>query len=392
MKRPARLTTGFCQKVRAPGFYSDGSQGYGLRLRVATGGKSWVQSYRGADGKQRSRGLGAFPDVSLDMARFLAVTDAIIRRTGVDPRHGAEVAQEPVQALPDAPSFEDAAEEFIALARAGWKAVKGGSEDKYRATVHEVAFRHKPVNQITREDVRAEIVPIWSTKRTLASTRLTHIRRILDYADVEPNPAAGLRRKLPTNGNGVEHFEAIPVAEMPAAFRSLDTDHKRPQARRQNALVIQFAVLTASRPDMALGARWSEIDDDHVWTVPAKRMKGKRDHRIPLSGAALAVLAEARKLARGRGLIFPARNGGKIDKGTINRVMKRNGGGTVHGNARSTFRDWTSETDACPREVAEAALGHVVPGVEGAYARSDLLERRRPVMEAWGVYATGRAG
>lgn len=395
MTRPARLTQGFCERVTAPGFFSDGSQGYGLRLRVASTkagvGKSWIQSFRGPDRKQRSRGLGIFPGVTLDTARWVALSHAIAAKTGVDPRDGAEAAHGAVSGagvVGSGPTFAEAARDYIALARAGWKP-GSDSARKWENTVAAVSFAGTPVEAVTRGDVRGEIEPIWTAKPTLARERLMHIRRVMGYADVNPNPADGLALSLPKGNGGKTHYAALAHADVAGVLAKLQTYGERPKARRDTSLALRFIALTAARPGEALAACWEHVEGQ-VWTIPAALTKTGREHRVPLSPAALDVLAEARKQTGGKGLVFRTARGTAISRATLARALRAvNAAGTAHG-LRSTFRDWCGEQGVA-REVAEAALAHVVGGVEGAYARSDLLERRAPVMEAWGQYATGRA-
>ncbi len=393
MKRPTRLSAGFCERVRAPGFFSDGSQGYGLRLRVAATkagiGKSWVQSYRGPDGKQRSRGLGIFPGVTLDTARWIALSNAITLKTGVDPRDGAEAAQGAVSGASvdvSGPTFAELASDYIATVSGGWKA-GSGARRKWEGTAAAVAFRNKPVRAITREDVLKEVRPIWSAKPTVARDRLVHIRRILDFGDVEPNAADGLRAKLPRRNGGTKHYPAISHTEIAGAIRAIRAYGAKPLARVETALLMEFCMLTASRPNEAAGVRWEHIDAS-TWTIPVELYKTKREHRVPLSSAALAVLEKARDRTGGTGLCFPARDGGEMARSTPGQVIRRQAiGGSLHGNSRSSFRDWAAE-NRVPRQVAEACLGHVVGGIEGAYYRTDVLELRREIMEAWGLYTT----
>lgn len=393
-----RLTPRRVETVAKVGFHGDGRGSYGLQLRVAktTAGhrvKSWVQKIR-INGKPTSLGLGKYPLVSLDEARLAALQNAIAVHKGIDPRTAAPAAPVAVPVAPVAvpspgPTFREAVEGYIEIARRGWRG-GGGSERKFRTTVEAVAFADKPVAAITREDVRAEIVPIWGSNHALASLRLSHIRRTLDFADVDPNPADGLAGKMPkTNGGERKHYEALPWQEVPDAMRKVRADADRPRTHTAGSLAVQLAILTASRPAEVTGARWTEIDGD-TWTIPASRYKTGREHRAPLSPQALAVLDQARRRTRGRGLIFPSKAGGEMPKTTLRAVLQRQGiKGTLHG-FRSSFGTWCQETGVST-QVREAALGHVVGGTPGAYARSDLLERRRPVIAAWGLYAAGRA-
>ena len=184
------------------------------------------------------------------------------------------------------------------------------------------------------------------------------------------------------DGNTTKHQRALPHGECAAAVARVNAS----QTAASTKLAFEFLVLTATRSGETRGARWNEIDaGSAVWTIPAERMKAKRAHRVPLSDAALAVLSAARDLSDGSGLVFPSGAGREISDFGLSRVLQRLNVGAVPHGFRSSFRDWRSDSGA-PRELAEAALAHVVKGVEGAYARSDLFERRRLLMQSWADY------
>ena len=154
-------------------------------------------------------------------------------------------------------------------------------------------------------------------------------------------------------------------------------------------LAFEFLVLTAARSGEVRLAHWAEIDpDNEIWTVPAERMKTHREHRVPLSGRALEVLREARKYADGSGLVFPSLSGRALSDATMSKLLREQGIAAVPHGFRSSFRDWCADTGK-PREIAEAALAHTVGGVEGAYFRSDLFERRHRLMDQWAQFVTG---
>ena len=200
-----------------------------------------------------------------------------------------------------------------------------------------------------------------------------------------PDDPAGpaLVAVLPKNG-GTKHHKALPHGEVSAALRLIDGSG----TAQVSKLCTRFIALTACRTSEALGARWSEVDTETaIWTIPADRTKTAKPHRVPLSAAAVEVLDHARELWGGSALVFPGRGDKPVGAGSIRQLFRRlKIAGTPHG-LRSSFRDWCGETGVA-REVAEACLAHVVGGVEGAYARSDLLDRRRVVMEAWGQYVS----
>ena len=188
------------------------------------------------------------------------------------------------------------------------------------------------------------------------------------------------------------HFRALPYVEVPGALETIDGSPAGLAARA----CMRFLILTAARSGEARGARWSEVDmEGREWRIPAERMKGGVEHRVPLSDAAVAALEQARPLSGGEGLIFPSpmKPGRPLSDMTLTKILRDNGlsdRATVHG-FRSAFRDWAADTGKA-REIAEAALAHTVGGVEGAYFRSDLFERRRRLMDDWGLFVTGATG
>ena len=196
------------------------------------------------------------------------------------------------------------------------------------------------------------------------------------------NPAGeALLAALPKQNGRVRHHAALPHSQLASALAGVRASGHDPAAR----LALEFVALTAARSAEVREATWTEIDRQRaVWTIPAARMKTKREHRIPLSRRALELLVEARKLGSGVWIFPSARTGEALSKSAFGGLARRHLGATVHG-LRSSFRDWCSDTGV-RREIAEAALGHIVGGVEGAYARSDLLKLRRKVMEDWAEY------
>ena len=185
------------------------------------------------------------------------------------------------------------------------------------------------------------------------------------------------------NGAAPEHFQALPHGEVADALAKV----RGSGAYRATVLAFEFLVLTACRSGEVRGATWDEIDlENDVWSIPGGRMKVHRTHRVPLSSGARATLIQSMELRDSSNLVFPSVTGRALSDSTISRLVREKGIPAVPHGFRSSFRDWCGECSGAPREVAEAALAHVVGGVEGAYARSDLFERRRVLMQAWSDY------
>ena len=379
--RSKPLSAGFVRTVKAPGRYGDGGRGsHGLYLRVwerANGrtGKAWAQRLR-INGRATNLGLGPYPVVSLAEAREKAVANRRAAYQGRDPRGDG------------IPTFRTAAEKVIRLHSKSWKP---GSDlpSKWRQTLRDYAFPRlgsKPVSSITTSDVMAVLSPIWSTKPGAARIVRQRIGAVLKWAVAKgyrEDNAAGdaITAALPRN-SGHKHHKAVPHSEVGEVIQRVRESRFQPSAR----LALELLVLTGCRASEVRGARWSEIDlEARLWTIPAERMKAGRQHRVPLSVQALAVLDQARR--RGDGdLVFPSRTTGRqMSNNALGDITRGLGvAGTVHG-MRTAFRSWAAEQGA-DRAVAEAALAHIVKGVEGAYQRSDLLEQRRSLMQTWADY------
>ena len=293
------------------------------------------------------------------------------------------------------PTFAEAADRTLEATRARWRT--GGKTEKiWRQVLSQralPAFGDRPVDAVTREDVLRIVSPIWSTKPEVARRLRQFVRAILSWAQarghVEHNVAGeGLDGALPAMRRLKQHLRALPFQEVAMALETVE----RSGASLAAKLALRLTVLTACRSGEVRGARWAEIDlDAQTWTIPAARMKVGAEHRVPLSDAALTVLAQARTLDDGSGVVFPSpmKRGRALSDMSLTKVLRDVGladRATVHG-FRSSFRDWCAETGK-PREIAEAALAHAVSGVEGAYFRSDLFDRRRRLMDAWGSYIT----
>jgi len=373
-----------------PGLYSDGG---GLNLRVSSPtARSWVFRYMLA-GKAREMGLGSYPEVSLADAREAALAARKLKTLGKDPiaeREAARAAERAEAAR--AVTFQYCAKAYISARKPSWRNEKHGNQ--WAATLNTYAMPligDLPVQAVDVAMVHRILEPIWSRKPETASRLRGRIEAVLDWAATRgyrsgENPArwkGHIENLFPAHSKlrTVKHHAALPYAEINAFVASLRLDEG------VAAVALEFAILTAARTGEILGAVWDEIDfANTVWTVSADRMKGGREHRVPLSAPAMAILKSQHKSTNGRGFIFPGSKEGKPLSNmamlqTLRRMQRDDL--TVHG-FRSTFRDWAAERTGYPREVAEAALAHSIEDkVEAAYRRSDLFDKRRKLMNSW---------
>lgn len=371
------LTDRFIRTAK-PGFYSDAAMPT-LNIRVQpTGSKQWIQRIY-ICGRAHMLGLGGYPFVSLAKARERASNNRELVHMGGNP-----LALKKQQKTP---TFAEAVETVINIHSAGWKD-GGKSEKQWRASLRDYAMCKLgdcPVSNITTHDVMAVLLPIWNTKRETAKRVRQRIGAVMKWAIAEgfrsDNPAGeAIGAALPKNGIVRTHQRALPFVKVRDTLDKVRSSCANPST----ILAFEFLVLTACRSGEVRHAQWSEIDtDNEIWVIPASRMKTKREHRVPLSQQTLKVLARARKLADGTGLVFPSVSGRVLSDSTLSKLLRELGIDAVPHGFRSTFRDWCGDSGQ-PREAAEAALAHVVRGVEGAYARSDLFERRKKLMAAWG--------
>jgi integrase len=369
--------------------------GNGLYLRIAPGGsKSWIWRYA-ANGRRHDVGLGPYPEISLAEAREKAREHRKRRRDGQDPlsfKRSERIAKAIANAK--AMTFKQCAEAYISAHQAGWKNAKHAQQwpSTLQAYVYPV-FGDLPVQEIDTALVSKVLEPIWQVKTETASRVRGRAEAILDWATTRgyrtgDNPArwkGHLENLLPkkTKVARVEHHAALPYADLPAFMTEL---------RRQDgvgARALEFAILTAARTSEVIGAKWSEIDlEGRQWIIPAERMKAGREHRVPLSEPAAAILTAMREI-RMDDYVFPsAKSERPISNMAMIMTLRRMGRGdfTVHG-FRSTFSDWCAERTSFPSEVREMALAHTVSDkVEAAYRRGDLFAKRRALMDAWARY------
>ena len=384
-----KLTALAVRRLAEPGHYGDGG---GLYLRIGTGRRSWMFRYQ-VNGKTTWIGLGPERDVTLAEARDLALDYRRMLRNKIDPLKAKRATA--AEAIGSGKTFRDAATEYVAKHKAGWKNAKHG--DQWTATLKAYAFGvfgDKPVAHVQVDDIMKALQPIWITKSETASRVRGRIEAVLDYAKVRgwragENPArwkGHLDHLFPAKGKvaKVKHHAALPWPQMPAVMAQLR------DATHVSARCLCFTILTAARAAEARSARWREIDlVSKVWTVPAERMKGGNEHRVPLADAAIEILQAMEPLAdEPDSLIFPGQSAGKpLSDVAVSKSLRAVAPDvTVHG-MRSTFRDWAAEKTAYPREVAEAALAHVNKDrVEAAYRRSDLFDLRAGLMRDWSKF------
>lgn len=375
-----KLTARAVATVAEPGRHSDGG---GLYLNVTpAGARSWLFMWKVA-GKRREMGLGPAKDVSLKEARELAAACRKMARAGVDP-----VA---ARKAPLALTFGEAADELIASMGPTWRNAKHRAQWEMTLKTYCPKLRPMQVSAVATSDVLAALKPLWQSKPETASRLRGRIEKVLDYAKAKglrsgENPAlwrGHLSAILPKRAKLTRgHHKAMAFDDLPAFIGKLRA------ADGLAARALEFTILTAARSGETYGARWDEFDlVANVWTVPAGRMKAGRIHRIPLSERALEILAPLKE-ARISDYVFPGMRPNKpLSVMAMEMVLRRMSlDVTTHG-FRSSFRDWCGEETSFPREVAEAALAHVIGDkAEQAYRRGDALEKRRALMAAWASF------
>lgn len=379
-------------RIAEPGMHFVGGV-QGLALQVTAGaGRSWVLRAT-VGGKRREMGLGPYPEVTLAAARDKAREARELIRQGIDPVEKKRAAQSALRAaIAAAMTFDECADAYIKAHEAGWRNIKHGQQ--WRNTIKQHAspvLGEMQVRDVALPQVLKVLEPIWTTTNETASRLRGRIEQVLDWATARglregPNPARwrGHLDKLlakPSKVGKREHHAALPVGDAGAFMLRLR------QAEGMGARALEFAILTAARSGEVRGATWAEFDlGGKVWTVPAARMKAGKEHRVPLSTEALALL---QTLPEGEpdALAFLAPRGGALSDMTLLAVLRRLDVPAVPHGFRSTFRDWAAERTNYPRDVAEMALAHAIGDkVEAAYRRGDLFEKRRRMMAEWAKF------
>ena len=372
--------------LKDPGRYADGG---GLHLYISkAGGKSWVQRIT-IDRRRRDIGLGAFPSVGLAQAREKAADNRAAVAEGRDP-----VAEKHSPAMP---TFREAARAVHAANNPRWRNARHSGElaADPGASRHAGDRQHAPGPDRPGGVLRV-LTPIWTTRPETARRVRQRMRTVfrwgMAHGFMESNPAGeAIDGALAPMPKVKAHLRTLPYPDVSAAVETVAASAASVAAK----LCFRFLVLTAARSGEARGATWGEIDiAGQEWRIPSRRMKAGMEHRVPLSRQALAVLGEAMVLRDESGLVFPSplKAGAPMSDMTLTKILRAVGladRATVHG-FRSSFKDWTLEQTDTPWAVSEAALAHVLGNsTEQAYARSDLFERRRALMQLWADYLAG---
>ena len=333
-------------------------------------------------GRRQEIGLGGAQLVPLAEAREKALSNRKLARAGGDPLAAKRRAER-------TPTFEEATRRVLEQKRSGWR--DGRHPQSWLASLKRHAFPrigNRLVSEVTSADLLEILTPIWHERAQTARRVRQRIRAVLEWAVAMElrvdNPCDRIGPVLGPQRAPVEHMRALPHRDVPAAVAAVRASEAAPVVK----LAFELLVLTAARWGEVRGARWTEFDRaGRVWTVPAVRMKAKRAHRVPLSGRAAEILEAARSLGAAGPFVFSATGGAPLPDKALRRLLHDLNIAAVPHGFRSTFRDWAAEETNHPRELIEAALAHVVQNqVEAAYARSDLVERRRQLMDDWAHY------
>jgi integrase len=406
MARPLhKLSARTVETKRAPGVYGDGG---GLYLQIGpSGAKAWLFRFM-LHGKARTMGLGALHTISLPDAREKALACRKVLNAGADPIEARKADQAKAQLdAAKALTFGECAGAYIEANKTGWKNDKHADQwkntlDTYAAPIIgqypvqavDTTALVRILEQEVRDSKGKASGSFWNTKPETANRVRGRIEAVLDWATargfrVGENPArwrGHLDKLLPRRSKvkRVEHHAALPYCDM-GSFVGRLREQQGVAAR-----ALEFMICTAARTGEVIGAQWPEFDlQAKVWTVPASRMKAQREHRVPLSDRAVQIIEDMQKAKRGD-YVFPgARAGAPLSNAAMLALLQRRmerADLTVHG-FRSTFRTWAAERTNFPRELAEAALAHVLSDkTEAAYQRGDQFEKRRKMMQAWAAF------
>ncbi|PIF89777.1 integrase [Acidovorax sp. 62] len=391
-KRILEMTALEVSRLRVEGSHAVGGVS-GLYLRIEGGSRTWVLRY--VHMRQRRRmGLGSYPGVTLAAAREAARAAIGLRDAGTDPIKSRRDEREAARlAAAQRLEFDAAAESFISEHESTWRNLK--HVQQWRNTLATYASPHfgkVPVSDIDQALVLRALSPIWKTKTETASRLRGRIEQVLDWATAHghrtgPNPArwrGQLEHILadPDKVAPVKHHEAVPFANLPAVYQQIAA------IPGQSARALCFLILTAARSGEVRGMVWNEVDlDAALWIVPAARMKGKKEHRVPLSRQAVQLLMEQTREEHVEH-VFPSNRKGPLSDMALTALMRRHELTAVPHGFRSSFRDWAGETTHHPRDAVELCLAHSIDTkTEAAYRRGDMLEKRAAIMQEWADHA-----
>ncbi len=397
-RKAAELGPLAVSRLSKPGLHFVGGVS-GLALQVLpTGGRTWVMRAV-VGGRRRDMGLGGYPDVTVAGAREAARQARAKIREGIDPIEEARAKRSELKAARAAAlNFSECAAKYIRAHTPSWRNEKHAAQ--WTSTLETYAYPVMGsllVRDIAVAHVLAVLEPIWTTKPETASRVRGRMEAVLDWAAArtyrdKDNPArwkGHLDKLLPRRSKvaKVEHHTALPVSDVGKFMLSLR------EQEGMGARALEFAILTAARSGEVRGATWSEIDlKAHEWRIPGDRMKAGREHRVPLSEAAVALLGALPRVVD-NDLVFPAARGGQLSDMTLTAVLRRMKVDAVPHGFRSTFRDWAAERTNYPGDLAEMALAHAISDkVEAAYRRGDLFEKRRKMMNDWAAFCAKPEG
>lgn len=380
--REKRLSAQTVRSLNLPGLHGDGN---GLYLKVdPSGAKRWIQRIV-IEGKRRDLGIGPLSLISLAEARERALENRKLARAGGDPLAAKKRSM-------DVLTFKAAAEKVHQLSKPTWRNEKHGDQWINTLTTYVFpVFGSKRIDAVASADVLAALSPIWTSHPETARRVKQRMGSVFKWAMANgwrsDNPADVIGRALPKHDRStVKHREALPYEAVSSAIKKVRASDAGPVTK----LAFEFMVLTATRSGETRQAQWQELDlDNGVWTIPAVRMKAKKIHRVPLPPRCIAILAEAAMLKReGDDLVFPgAKDKRPLSDMTLSKLTRELGLPAVPHGFRTSFRVWAGEQTNYPHQVVEFALSHVIKDkAEAAYARTDLLEKRRPLMDEWAAY------
>ena len=387
-----KLLTDLAIRHAGTGTHNDGN---GLTLRVGKGGsRSWVLRYM-FNGQPANVGLGSYPSVGVKEARAKAAecraeieegrkpsgaTSRIVARRNVQESYAKQV------------TFREVAEQVIQLRRPTWSSERHATQWRESLTNHAFpVIGDLPIESITSGDILRLLTPIWNEIPETATRVKQRVEVILDYAIAsnmrQDNPVSAVARALPRRPRLKRHHPAVDNGAVPAVLELVRSS----TANKSTRLAFEFMVLTAARAGEVRNMTWDEVCGE-TWTVPAERMKMRREHRVPLSDRAVAVLNEARYLRAEGNIVFPNRRTGRpLSDMAFTRLLERLEVPAVPHGFRSSFKDWTLAETSYPWAVSEAALAHNLGySLESAYARTDLFERRRGLMQEWATFVGGK--